>query len=71
MDSNDVLVAVEAAPGHAVSPVEPRRRGLLARFLSALGPGLTLQALRMTILRASRLIPLPAHYSARPSFGLR
>ena len=40
MERNDVLVAVEAAPGHAVSPVEPRRRTLLARFLSALGPGL-------------------------------
>ena len=40
MASNNVLVAVEAAPWHAVSPVEPRRRTLLARFLSALGPGL-------------------------------
>src|SRR6266496_2956422 len=40
MDSNDVLVAVDAAPERAVSPVEPRRRTLLARFLSALGPGL-------------------------------
>src|ERR1700704_1855745 len=40
MESNNVLVAVEAAPGHAVSPVEPRRRTLLARFFSALGPGL-------------------------------
>ena len=40
MEGKDVLVAVEAAPGHAVSPVEPRRRTLLARFVSALGPGL-------------------------------
>ena len=40
MEGKDVPVAVEAAPGHAVSPVEPRRRTLLARFLSALGPGL-------------------------------
>ena len=40
MEGNDVLVAVEAAPGHAVSPIEPRRRTLLARFVSALGPGL-------------------------------
>jgi Mn2+/Fe2+ NRAMP family transporter len=40
MQSNNVLVAVEAAPWHAVSPVEPRRRTLLARFFSALGPGL-------------------------------
>ena len=40
MESNDVLVALEAAPGQAVSPVEPQRRTLLARFLSALGPGL-------------------------------
>ena len=29
------------------------------------------QVLRMTIPRASRLTPPPAHYSARPSFGLR
>ena len=40
MESNNVLVAVEAAPEHAVSSVEPRRRPLLVRFLSALGPGL-------------------------------
>jgi NRAMP (natural resistance-associated macrophage protein)-like metal ion transporter len=40
MKGKDVLVAAEAAPGHAVFPVEPRRRTLLARFLSALGPGL-------------------------------
>jgi Mn2+/Fe2+ NRAMP family transporter len=40
MESNNVLVAVEAARGHAMSPVEPRRRTLLARFFSALGPGL-------------------------------
>jgi len=40
MEGKDVFVAVETAPGYAVSPVEPRRRTLLARFLSALGPGL-------------------------------
>ena len=40
MESNNVLVGVEAAPGNSVSPVEPRRRTLLARFLSVLGPGL-------------------------------
>jgi Mn2+/Fe2+ NRAMP family transporter len=40
MERNDVLVAVQAVRGHAVSPVESRRRTLLARFLSALGPGL-------------------------------
>jgi Mn2+/Fe2+ NRAMP family transporter len=40
MESTGVFVAVGAARGHAMSPVEPRRRTLLARFFSALGPGL-------------------------------
>jgi NRAMP (natural resistance-associated macrophage protein)-like metal ion transporter len=40
MERNDVLVTVPSVRGHAVSPVEPRRRTLLARFLSVLGPGL-------------------------------
>src|SRR5438128_12585374 len=31
MESTDVLVVVDAAPARAVSPVEPRRRTLLAR----------------------------------------
>src|SRR5260370_27674492 len=40
MESTGVFVAVGAARGHAMSLVEPRRRTLLARFVTALGPGL-------------------------------
>src|SRR6476659_4844608 len=40
MESTGVLVAVGTAGGHSMSPIEPRRRTLLARFFSALGPGL-------------------------------
>jgi Mn2+/Fe2+ NRAMP family transporter len=40
MESSDVFAAVEAARGHGLPPVETRRRTLVRRFFSALGPGL-------------------------------
>jgi Mn2+/Fe2+ NRAMP family transporter len=40
MKTGDVFVTVETACGHEIPPLEPRRRTLLSRFASALGPGL-------------------------------
>jgi Mn2+/Fe2+ NRAMP family transporter len=40
MERDDVFVTVETARGHEIPPIESRRRTLVSRFVSALGPGL-------------------------------